>query len=598
MADILPRFLTHPDPSIYFSDNYVCVDLETNNKDKGSALNADNRLLLSVWTSRNGVRHKFGGEYDIARLIDDIEAADFIVAHGAKFELQWLVRAGLDISNVVVFDTLLAEYVIAGNRRWKLDLDSVALRHGLEGKEQIVSLMIKLGVDPEDIDPRWLLEYCEQDVLVTERLFKIQRDILSTEGLLNVFYARCLSTPALADIEARGMALDKEAVVKEYNALAYEYAEVMRELSDFTGGINPRSPKQVAGFLYDVLGFPVPKIRGTEVRTTDKKYTAHFKATTVKQRKFLELKKKQGALNAALTKTIKPFYECVSETPDGILYAGFNQAITQTHRLSSSGKKYGVQFQNFPRKYKRLIKARTEGWMVAETDSAQLEFRTAVLMGQDEQGIKDIADRVDVHKFTASIIFREEFAECGGDMKSEIGARIRQDSKSHTFKPLYGGQSGSEREMEYYAAFRDKYAGIAAMQETWKQAVLKHKQLRTITGLIFYWPDTELTKSGYITNSTNICNYPVQMFATADIMPIAVRFLWQYLRMHGMRAFLTNTVHDSAIGEVPPDEREQYERLATKAFNEDSAEFMRRLYGIDMNVPLESEHKLGAHWGT
>ena len=183
-------------------------------------------------------------------------------------------------------------------------------------------------------------------------------------------------------------------------------------------------------------------------------------------------------------------------------------------------------------------------------------------------------------------------------MRSALGKKIRQEAKAHTFKPLYGGESGTENEQEYYRAFKTKYKGITDMQTRWKDEVLKTKQLRTITGLIFYWPDTHITRSGYITNTTAICNYPVQMFATADIMPIAVRCLWQRLRSSKMKAFLVNTIHDSAIGEVPDDEIEQYKLYAEEAFNKDSIEFIEKLYGIEINLAFDSEHKISSHWGS
>lgn len=596
----LPKFLSDPDPGIYFSENYIVLDFETTNKDKGSALVAENRIVLSGWIDAVGKYKDFrGSEFEIQELVDACETADFIVAHNAKFELQWLARAGLDITNVIVFCTQIGEYVLNGNRRKPVNLDDISARRGLGRKGQLVSKMIKAGICPSEIPERWLAKYCKRDVVLTKRLFNIQLEELHNLGLLPVMYSRCLLTPALADIETNGMCLDSTEVVEEYNKLAYEYADVMQKLDKMTGGINPKSPKQVAEFLYDVLKFPVPKIRGEEKRTTGADVIAKFKAKTQKQKKFLELKKLQGKLSAKLTKTITPAYNCVRDTTDGILYANFNQTVTQTHRLSSSGKQFGMQFQNFPRAYKRLFKARHPDWKIGETDSAQLEFRTAVILAHDKQGIEDVLNGADVHNLTSQIIYAEEYEECGGDLKgTDIGKRIRQDSKPHSFKPLYGGTRGTEREEAYYAAFREKYADITAMQEEWKHTVLREKQLTTITGLIFYWPDTEMTRNGYITNSTNICNYPVQMFATADIMPISVRFLWQYFKILKLKSFIVNTVHDSAISEIHPKEEKIYRKYAELSFTKNVQNYMTKLYNVDFCVPLEEETKLGDHWGS
>lgn len=606
----LPKFLTHPDPSIYDSDNFIVLDFETTNLDKGTALNPDNSLVLSVWYDNRDKKfhHIVGSEYEIQELVGRCNDADFVVAHNAKFELQWLERAGLDLTKVLVFCTQVAEYVIAGNRRWTLDLDSVASRYGLPHKENVVSKMIKDGVCPSEIPSHWLLEYCTTDVRLTLNLFLEQLTKLKRTKLLNVFYSRCLSTPVLADIERNGMCLDTEFVTEEYNKVAHEYTDVMRELDEFTGGINPRSPKQVAEFLYDELQFPVPKVKGEPKRVTSQDVIAKFKPKNKRQRKFLELKKKQGKLNAALTKTLTPLYKCVEETDDNILHATFNQTRTQTHRLSSKGGKYKCQFQNFPRVYKKLFQARHKGWLIGEVDSAQLEFRAAAWLAQDKQGFEDVLNNVDAHNLTAAIIFREEYEQVQEELgmedlshgelsRSKLGKHIRQESKPHTFKPLYGGQSGTEREMEYYEAFRKKYKDITTMQEDWIATVLNTKKLRTVTGLIFYWPTTKMhPRTGYVTNRESICNYPVQMFATADIMPIAVRFLWQLIKILKLESFIVNTVHDSAISEVKPEEKDIYNEIAIESFNKLVVKYMEDLYDVDMNLPLEAEISFGKHW--
>src|SRR6185312_13504879 len=133
-------------------------------------------------------------------------------------------------------------------------------------------------------------------------------------------------------------------------------------------------------------------------------------------------------------------------------------------------------------------------------------------------------------------------------------------------------------------------SGIYDTQIGWTYEVLKTKKLRTETGLIFYWPDTEIEPSsdgrGYIRNRTAIFNYPVQSLATADIIPISVVFLWHRLREANAKTFLVNTVHDSAIAEVHPDQRDLYTNLARRCFTVDCFDFLSRTYGIRLVCPL------------
>ena len=170
-------------------------------------------------------------------------------------------------------------------------------------------------------------------------------------------------------------------------------------------------------------------------------------------------------------------------------------------------------------------------------------------------------------------------------------------AKSRTFKPLYGGTSGTKAEQAYYAAFKEKYKGIAQAQQSWLDEVLRTKKLRLASGLIVYWPDTRLQGSGFITNTTQICNLPVQSLATADMMPIAITYQWHRMKMAEMQSFLVNTIHDSSIGEVHPKEVELYSDIGVQSFTSDTYFFMKEVYGIEWNVTMGAGVKIGTNWG-
>lgn len=588
----LPKYLEDCNPNIYLDKNYLVLDVETTNKNYGDPHDAVNSLLYSsCCTSSDVYLRGVGNEYKQDALVEACESATFIVAHNAKFELGWLKRCGAKADRILVFDTMIAEYVLAGNTPVPLDLDSVAKRRGIGHKSSYVSKMIKSGYPPEDVPSSWLQEYCDQDVALTHAVMQQQLVELAERNLLPVFFTRCIFTPVLMEIEGRGMQLDYDRVMQEYNQVSTRFLEVDRELTEYTGGINANSPKQVAEFLYDTLGFDeLRDQRGNTLRTTadgrktDAATIAALKVNTKRQGRFIELYKERNSLDTSLSKYLTKFKECC-ENDNGILYANFNQCRTRTHRLSSSGKIYKMQFQNFDRDYKPLFKARYKDWGIGEGDGAQLEFRVAAFLGQDARAIEDIRNGFDVHAFTALTL-------------TEAGQPTdRQGAKSHTFKPLYGGSSGSKAEQRYYQAFKDKYPGITGAQEAWKQAVLSTKQLVTCTGLIFYWPDTHMTRSGYITNTTSICNYPVQMFATADIIPIAVTYMYYRMQDKKLQSFLVNTVHDSAISEVHPDEKDVMKELYEYTFTTDVYEYLRAVYNIEFNVPLKADVKFSTHWG-
>lgn len=589
----LPKHIAKPDPNIYLkSENFLVIDFETSNKNKGDPQDEENSIVLAIWYDNNNKKTniKWGNEYGLAELVDACEQADFIVCHNTKFELGWLVRCGIDLTKVLPYCTLLGHWVYLGNRQGKKDLNTVAAHYGLGAKGDVVSLLIKNSVCPSDIPKKWLEEYCIQDVELTLQIFLKQRTELEELGLLHLVYTRNIFTPVLVDMEKNGMYLDPARVKATKDEYYAEYRTLRDELDEISGGINRGSPKQLAEFLYERMGFNQPKdFRGNPIVTatgkpsTSKDTLGKLKASNKRQRRFLELYLKEAKLDDALTKYLNKFQTCCEE--DGcILQGSLNQARTATHRLASTGKKYKIQFQNFDRNFKKIFRARHNGWLIGEIDGSQLEFRVAGHLGEDIKIISDIREGVDVHSFTAQTL-----TDAGQETD-------RQGGKPHTFKPLYGGQSGTKAEQAYYAAFKAKYPGITQAQQDWITEVLREGYLTTEYGMRFYWPDTKMTQSGYVINSTSICNYPVQGFATAEIIPIAITYQWHRMKAAQMESFLVNTIHDSSIAEINPNEIELYKELSVKAYSLDVYNYLQEVYHIQFKAPLGTEIVLTPHW--
>jgi DNA polymerase I-like protein with 3'-5' exonuclease and polymerase domains len=595
----LPSFIINPNPDIYLSNNYAVIDFESSNYDKGSAIDPRNRLVLTV--CRVGPDHPdaqkwgpsrtrtfVGNELEQGDLCAAVGQADFFVAHHSKFELQWLYRAGADLRKLLPYCTQLGEYVRAGNRRWPLSLDATSRRYGRRGKLHLVHSLIKGGVNPEDIPTKLLEEYCTEDVDLTEFIFLKQRQLMREEGLLPVFYCRNIFTPVLASMEFEGLQLDSDRVIAEYRRLFAEFTDAKRDLDSITGGLNQNSSKQLRAFLFDKLGFELPRDhRGNVISTAGgvvsvgKAVIEKLKPRTDEQRRFVDAYRRIIPLKKRI-QILESMVQCCEED-NGQVFAAFNQSVTQTHRLSSSGRKWGFQFQNFPRAFKPLFRARDAECVLVEGDAPQLEFRVAAELGNDRRAIEAICRGVDVHELTSKVMSLE-----------------RTLAKPYTFKPLYGGNSGTDKERAYYEAFRREYSDIYNTQRGWVYKVLTDKAIRTWSGLVFYWPDTQLQRSGYVTNTPSIFNYPVQSLATADIIPVVVTALWHRLghaEADVQRIRLVNTVHDSVIAEVPKSMVQYYRQQLIKAFTEDVYTIVEKLYGRAIKVPLGVGIKIAEHWG-
>ena len=263
---------------------------------------------------------------------------------------------------------------------------------------------------------------------------------------------------------------------------------------------------------------------------------------------------------------------------NGFLYPNFMQCITRTGRLSSRDP----NFQNQPRSgtfpIRKVITSRFENGKIAEIDFAQLEFRTAVFLAQDEQGIEDIENGVDVHQYTADII-----------------GVSRQQAKGHTFKPLYGGMSGTDDEKRYYNAFKEKYKDIALWHEKLQDEALKYKMITLPTGRQYGFPSVERMPWGGTSFSTQIKNYPVQGFATGDIVPLACINIQELIEKHNLKSMLINTVHDSVVADIHPDEESIMVNVMRKGASK-VIDSLKDTYGIDFNIPLDTEIKIGYNW--
>jgi DNA polymerase I-like protein with 3'-5' exonuclease and polymerase domains len=268
---------------------------------------------------------------------------------------------------------------------------------------------------------------------------------------------------------------------------------------------------------------------------------------------------------------------------DGMLHVSLLQHRTATGRLSGANP----NMQNMPRggtfPVKKVFVSRWDGGKILEADFAQLEFRTAAYLSQDGVAIEEVSTGFDVHSYTAEVITN------AGQPTS------RQDAKAHTFAPLYGatGFGRTTAEAAYYEHFTDKYTGVASWHSKLATEAISTQKIVTPSGREFSFPDVVRKANGRVSYFTQIKNYPVQSFATADIVPIALLHIDKLL--DNMQSCVVNTVHDSIVVDVHPDEERKVLDIIDTT-NKDLPNLITLRWGIDFNVPLLLESKIGSNW--
>ena len=269
--------------------------------------------------------------------------------------------------------------------------------------------------------------------------------------------------------------------------------------------------------------------------------------------------------------------------PDGMLHVRLTQHMTSTGRFSGRDP----NMQNMPRggtfPVKKVFVSRWDKGKIMEADFAQLEFRVAGFLSQDETAIDEVTNGFDVHSYTAKVI-------------SDAGQPTsRQEAKAHTFAPLYGatGYGRTPAEARYYEHFTEKYKGIARWHRELAKEVLSTNKITTPSGRQFAFKGIKRRRDGSITNFTAVKNYPVQSFATADIVPAVLLEIEN--RMKNLNSMLVNSVHDSVVIDVHPDEEQQVIDIINN-MNADLNGLIQERFGIIMNVPLLLEAKIGVNW--
>jgi len=296
---------------------------------------------------------------------------------------------------------------------------------------------------------------------------------------------------------------------------------------------------------------------------------------------FLEDLKRLNAVSSYLSSFVEGIDTFTKQ--NDVLHVSLTQHITSTGRFS--GREPNMQ--NMPRggtfPVKKVFVSRWKGGKILEADFAQLEFRVSAFLSQDEVAINEVSTGFDVHSYTSKVI-------------TDAGQpTTRQDAKAHTFAPLYGatGFGRTKAEAEYYSHFTEKYQGIKSWHSRLAKEAVNTGKIKTPSGREFSFPDVKRKRNGTVSYFTQIKNYPVQSFATADIVPLILMKIDDLLKT--MQSCVVNSVHDSIVIDVHPEEEKQVLYIITLV-NSQMNGLIENHFGITFNVPLLLEAKIGDNW--
>lgn len=505
-----------------------------------------------------------------------------LVGHDVKRAMLLLRRAGIEWE-APYYDTSVAHYVI--DPETKHDIGQVASRY----------LHVRLsGVDAEarPSHPQKPLEtpaamgrYCEEADLSLRLRPLLDAEVAERDMGALLHEIELPLVRVLAAMEWTGVRIDPEALLRMSAMLKEQLATMEDEAYGMAGGpFNIASPSQVGMVLFDRLQID-PKAKRTakgQYSTTEQvleKYAPKVPLVSLIL-KIRRLRKLITTYLDALPALINP--------ATGKIHTSYNQTVTATGRISSTNP----NLQNIPvrtddgREIRRAFIA-DPGDILMSADYSQIELRLIADLSGDRDMIEGFLSGDDIHRITASKIYKVPLAEVTDDQ--------RRHAKTANFGIVYGISAFGLSERLGIARAEAKklidgyFATYPHIREYLDKAVVEARErgyALTRMGRRRYLPEINsrsATVRAYA--ERNAVNAPIQGTA-ADIIKVAMVRIYGEMERRGLRSAMIMQVHDELIFNVVPEELEEMRALV-------ETEMAGAYHGA---VPLIAEAGTGANW--
>lgn len=522
------------------------------------------------------------------------------VLQNTKFDRLVFKNQGVELKGVV-FDTMLASYILDPNASHKLGDLAQKYLSGIEAKSY-EDLGIPKGKTIADVDIPTIAEYCGLDAYSTFCLMEKLEEQLAKEPVLEELLKTIEQPlePVLAEMEYVGVRVNKEYLEEFSKKLDKDLQKIEKEAYEVAGEeFNLASPKQLSEILFEKLGLDTKKTRKTKTGYS----TNHAILEKLQgDHPLIDLILEQRSL-AKLKSTYVDALPALIRQDTGRVHTDFNQTVTATGRLSSSNP----NLQNIPIRtaFSRQIRQAfipQNGWLLVAADYSQIELRILAHLSQEPTLISAYQEERDVHTVTAQILFEKE----------DITSEERRLGKIINFGVIYGmGAQRFSRESglssyvgkDFIERYRERYALIFDYLEGRKKEAITNGFVTTIFNRRRYFnftsnrlrklkgtdpQDIDLNKI------KNIGQYDAQLLraaanspiqgSSADIIKVAMIKLQEILQNYQARLLMQ--VHDELILEVPPEEWPDLQsKVKTTMEN-----------ATNLSVPLLVEINSGKNW--
>ncbi len=388
-------------------------------------------------------------------------------------------------------------------------------------------------------------------------------------------------TYILADMEFVGARIDVNVLKEMEKSFEQQIKEVEEDIYMLAQEtFNIASPKQLGEILFEKLGLPngkkTKKGYSTSQDILEKIEDLHPIVPLIQQYRML----------TKLTSTyVKGLQDQVFL--DGKIHTIFNQALTQTGRLSS----IDPNLQNIPVRQEegKLIRKAfiaSHDYLVS-FDYSQIELRILAHVAQVKSLLSAFNQNKDIHTHTAALVF--------GVKDEDVSADMRRQAKAVNFGIIYGmsefrlskqiGISLKEAR-EFIRRYFEEYPEIRQYMDNVVEQCKKDGYVSTVLNRKRYIP-TIHDKNFMVREQAKrfAMNSPIQG-SGADILKLAMIKVDQLMKERHMKSEMILQVHDELIFDVYKEELEEMLDIIQTGMQN---AFM-------MDVPLKVEGAYASNW--
>ncbi len=485
---------------------------------------------------------------------------------------------GLKIKNYV-FDLQLASYIL--NPSLKDEIRSVCEYYeyydvlydeevyGKGAKKKIPEIDVIANHLVKQAKAIYVLKDKAIDRLQHENQFELYKDVEMPVAKI------------LAEMEYQGAKIDKEVLKQLENQFGQEISILEKDIHQLAHKeFNIASPKQLGEVLFEDLKLPFAKKTKTGYSTS------------------VDILNKLQDIHPIINKVLK--YRMLSKLystyiiglqeqvfVDGKIHTIYNQALTQTGRLSSTDP----NLQNIPVKTpegKLIRKAFIPEYdYLVSFDYSQIELRVLAHLAKVKSLIKAFNEDKDIHRHTASEIF--------GVSEEQVDSTMRRNAKAVNFGIIYGmsdfglaeqvGVSVAEAR-EFIRSYFENYPEIKDYMDNNIEFCKKNGYVTTMLNRKRFI--REINEKNYMRQEFGkrlAMNSPIQGSA-ADIIKIAMIKVDELLKKHGLKSKMILQVHDELIFDVYKEELSEVMEIVAKGMTT----------AIKMDVELKSEGSYAVNW--